>query len=113
MPKEIVKGSAEHTGQQPFHAEVAWGQDSGYVQLATVHERGSAALLELVNLGLRAAGAPVLEPDAVQVIRDALDTQCGPQGFNGWYVTLTDRRDVNALIRHLRRARDGAFGRDE
>ena len=30
----------------------------------------------------------------------------------GWYVTL-NRRTINDLIRHLRRARDQAFGRDE
>lgn len=30
----------------------------------------------------------------------------------GFYVSL-DRSGVNALIRHLRRARDQAFGRDE
>lgn len=34
-----------------------------------------------------------------------------PEG-DGWYVTL-DRRGINDLIRHLRRARDRAYGRDE
>lgn len=30
----------------------------------------------------------------------------------GWYVDL-DRHKINDLIRHLRRARDQAYGRDE
>jgi len=33
-------------------------------------------------------------------------------GGEGWHVSL-DRRQINELIRHLRRARDQAFGRDE
>lgn len=36
----------------------------------------------------------------------------GGSGAEGWFVSL-DRRDINDLIRHLRRARDQAFGRDE
>lgn len=32
--------------------------------------------------------------------------------LDGFYVDL-DRRGINKLIRHLRRARDQAFGRDE
>lgn len=33
-------------------------------------------------------------------------------GAEGWFVSL-NRRQINDLIRHLRRARDQAFGRDE
>jgi hypothetical protein len=36
----------------------------------------------------------------------------GGLGAEGWFVSL-DRRKINDLIRHLRRARDQAFGRDE
>lgn len=32
--------------------------------------------------------------------------------YNGLWVTMT-RQGINDLIRHLRRARDAAFGRDE
>lgn len=32
-------------------------------------------------------------------------------GARGWYVTL-DRDQINRIIRHLRTARDAAFGRD-
>jgi hypothetical protein len=32
---------------------------------------------------------------------------------SGLHVHLSERRQVNDLIRHLRRARDQAFGRDE
>lgn len=35
-----------------------------------------------------------------------------PEGLEGWFVTL-DRTGINDLIRHLRKARDQAFGRDE
>lgn len=34
-----------------------------------------------------------------------------PEG-NGWFVQLT-RREINEMIRVLRKARDQAFGRDE
>lgn len=42
---------------------------------------------------------------------DAVELVPTPEG-NGWFVTL-DRREINDLIRVLRRARDQAFGRDE
>lgn len=42
------------------------------------------------------------------VVGDAADTREA-----GLHVHLGERRDVNKLIRDLRRARDQAFGRDE
>jgi hypothetical protein len=46
--------------------------------------------------------------------RAILDAVTGSDlGYTGWYTHLSERRDVNHLIRQLKRARDGAFGRDE
>lgn len=45
------------------------------------------------------------------VMDDEAVLQPTPEG-NGWFVTL-DRAGINALVRHLRRARDQAYGRDE
>lgn len=113
MPKEIVRSAAEADESQPYRAEVSWGQDSGYVQVGTTREGSEDRLLEIIQGGLAATGRGRLSPETVEDVKRALQSQCGPNGFDGWHTTLTDRRDVNALIRHLRRARDGAFGRDE
>lgn len=55
-------------------------------------------------------------PESVQIAcvgREAINhvTVAAP-GEEGWYVDL-DRRAINDLIKHLRRARDRAYGRDE
>jgi len=81
MPKETVISTTgfDENVSRGLRAEIHWGRDGQFVQLATV--------------------------------ADELPQQSG-FGAQGWFVTL-DRNGVNAMIRHLRRARDQAFGRDE
>lgn len=56
------------------------------------------------------------DAEYVQVATTLLDSVSGSpvvwEVSGGWFVDL-DRRSINDLIRHLRRARDQAFGRDE
>lgn len=62
--------------------------------------------------GLRTEVRWSREAEYVQVatVADQLPEE-GIEG-QGWFCSL-DRRGINDLIRHLRRARDQAFGRDE
>jgi hypothetical protein len=89
MPKETVYGELlpiEGAADDPNErpiVQVRWSRETGDVQVVTR------------KLGYEMAG-----PD------DELTFAYG------MYVTL-DRRDINDLIRYLRRARDQAFGRDE
>lgn len=52
------------------------------------------------------------EAEHVQVVTLSRDPVSYETKYEGYYVSL-DRRGINELIRHLRRARDQAFGRDE
>lgn len=52
------------------------------------------------------------ETEHVQVVTFARHPVTYETVFDGRYVDL-ERREINQLIRHLRRARDQAFGRDE
>jgi hypothetical protein len=94
MPKETVYGvdhfSPETSGapgeNNPPVAVVGWDREQGFVQLVTRRQRSEVPTLEQHEAGI-------------------------PCEY-GYYVEL-DRRAINDLIRHLRRARDSAFGRDE
>lgn len=48
----------------------------------------------------------------VATVADEMPAASGTGSGEGWFVDL-DRKGCNDLIRHLRRARDQAFGRDE
>lgn len=87
MPKEVLyaDGTVVSTGGKPV-IEVGWDRDAGSVQIVTKC---------LSDLDGR------LTPDYE-----------GIHYTDGFYVDL-NRREINALIRNLRRARDQAFGRDE
>ena len=88
MPKEVVRADA---GAPPDAiggytvVEIGWNRETGTVQLVTK---------ALNDLGGR------------------LSDDEGIHYTDGMYAHL-DRRGINDLIRHLRRARDAAFGRDE
>jgi hypothetical protein len=73
----------------------------------------SSGFNEEWSRGLRAEVRWSREAEYVQ-LGTVADEAPKPQGLGGegWQVSL-DRRSINELIRHLRRARDQAFGRDE
>ena len=70
------------------------------------NEDGSDATQGLVQLGW----SP--EVGHVQIVTFARDPVSFDEKWKGYFVDLT-RRDINQLIRYLRRARDQSFGRDE
>ena len=85
MPKEAVYG-------EPLTVENATDEQP-IVEVRWSRETGDMQIVTRVK--------------EYEVSLDAL-----PSCKYGMYVTI-DRRGVNDLIRHLRRARDQAFGRDE
>lgn len=83
MPRESVSG----TDADGYQVKVGWEREQ-HVQLGVCGP---------IEIEFR---QPL--PEGVSV--------AGP--YDGLWLTL-DRRGINDLIRHLRRARDAAFGRDE
>jgi hypothetical protein len=91
MPKETVYcETVESIGETVTPVvEVRWSREAGDVQIVT-----------------RELNAEIPAPDE-------RDKETGmPPAQYGYYGSL-DRKGINDLIRHLRRARDQAFGRDE
>lgn len=96
MPKESVYGSPlafDENDPRKAIVEVRWNRDQ-YVQVVS----------KCVDAQTGA--------DGVRVMSDATGTDVREISLGGFYVDL-DRQAINDLIRHLRRARDQAFGRDE
>lgn len=101
MPKELIYGT------DPPYTEVSsarsvigvhWGAEMAeYLQVSTI----------LFNDDLK-----YLTGDGVVHVAEGEEAARREIWAQGFYVSL-DRRGVNALIRHLRRARDQAFGKDE
>lgn len=90
MPKERVVGDSMAFGTKEAPegfavAIVGWSREGQHVQLVTKCES--------------AIGGRMTEEEGVHYT-------------DGFYVDL-NRQGINDLIRHLRRARDQAFGRDE
>ncbi len=85
MPKEIVADPLQFSAEHP--------DESCVVEVSWGRE------VEHVQI----ATTLVHSADHTKVTRDV---------EGGWYANL-DRKSINDLIRHLRRARDQAFGRDE
>lgn len=90
MPKEVVYGEQMSATKDEVPivpiVEVRWGREAGYVQV-------------------------------VSKATDANDGRCASDSpdthfTDGYHVDL-NRHSINDLIRHLRKARDQAFGRDE
>lgn len=94
----------------PFDVRVAWGKDQGVVEVATVchgSPNGAERIATYVSQWLENAELPPVDYQALSLRIE------NPPYFDGFHASLQDRRAVNDLIRHLRRARDQAFGRDE
>ncbi len=84
MPKESVYGTSE----DGIAVKVGWSREHEHVQV------GIGGPVEIQYLEPLPPGVSVAGP------------------YDGMWVTL-DRLGINTLIRHLRRARDAAYGRDE
>jgi len=110
MPRERVFSSDEpYTVASSARSVVGvvWSRDN-YVQVFT----------ELFNDDLKYV-APADNTNTIDInaplvtrVAEGQDAERRRTWADGFYVTL-DRQGINHLIRHLRRARDQAFGRDE
>lgn len=142
MPKETITPSGNlrvdtpdggpYVPQSPV--EISWQRDHAYVQIGVTtpaEQDGTYHLLDvlygdeasLAHIGLAirrqrdVIAATMPNPSTVSdqtLGRLVLDTVSGcGLGIYGYYTTFDERRDLNHLLRQLKRARDGAFGRDE
>ncbi len=113
MPRERVFGEdAPYTEASSARSVVGvtWSREAGHVQV----------FVELFNDDLQYVsgedypGVVPSGPGAEVKTRTAEgpDAERRKIWADGYYVTM-GRGEINALIRHLRRARDQAFGRDE
>lgn len=101
MPKEVIYGTdPPYTEESSARSVIGvhWGRDGWE------HLQVSASLFNDDGKYVDGNGATHQAEGA-----DLMRREVWAQGF---YVNL-DRSGVNTLIRHLRRARDQAFGRDE
>lgn len=104
MPNETIEQD-----DSPFNVRVAWGKDQNVVQVATLCHgapNGAERITNYVNQWLENAGMPLVDYEALARRIE------NPPYFDGFHASLRDRRLVNDLIFLLRKARDGAFGRD-
>lgn len=106
MPKEIVNDPV----MKDFRIETSWGRNGSCVQVATVSTDSDRRTIAMLNEVFAQVGMPTV--DFEQFHRLARKLRLLPVSL-GWHVTITDRGEINELIRQLRRARDHAFGRDE
>ena len=81
----------------PTNLEVKWEKDREYVQVGVRDLHNSWIQTSLPNTGSSSALSMLPDPAVVESL----------------WVNFHDRASINAAIRLLRRARDGAFGRDE
>lgn len=111
MPRETIctQPSSPDASPATFAVDVTWGRDNGYVGVMSHAVDGPDRTLMIVNEWLTAAGMPPID---VAVLRAKLDAAGKSPDLHGYQATLDHRVDVNRLITVLRRARDGAFGKD-
>lgn len=116
MPAVKIKSSTHEKGA---YVRIAWGRDMSDVQVVSAfdHEEGADSILSIVNEWLTAAGLekiPGREELNELIFKDApIDQVPKGIGFDGFHVFFHERRDVNELIKTLRRGRDDAMGKDE
>ena len=122
MPKETVRcadyrfvpipqGTDPEPGQNPYPPEnrlgtfhVGWGKaPTGYVEIATCDEALARELFLPIEKAIACGG------DVSEALDEAKRWFAHSAGF---HMTI-DRDGCNRAIKLLRKARDGAFGRDE
>lgn len=113
MPKENTRDSSG------FQVEVTWHrydqEGSGYLQIAvTAPDQIRRSIEMLRGLGYDVVAAGAEERDLHELATE-VEGKSGPTGWGTMYATFdnTDRASVNRVIRSMKIARDGAFGRDE
>ena len=108
MPKESIYSDHGRS------VRVSWGSDTGYVVVTTSRESATTETIDTVLSWAKSGGFVTEHVDDVRSAIDAHGSIApGRVFFDGFESALTTRRQVNDLIRTLRRARDSAFGRDE
>lgn len=121
MPAEKIQSPGMPGEKDRPHLRLAWGHDHASVQVASLFDakHGADVIISTVNEWLKAAGLTEV-PGREELGRliaekaepDSIAAQFGI-GFEGFHVSLDDRRAVNQLIAVARRSRDQAFGKDE
>lgn len=120
MPREMIPSVDIDEGElAPLGVQVTWAPERD-LRVATTthhmrsmwwqclgHERGLSTLGAMI---VDIAAKPATDFERGEMLLNAIDVEFSP--LDGLYVAM-DRRSVNQLIKLLRRARDGAFGRDE
>lgn len=124
MPRETIHTS-KYPGDRSFNVKVGWTRDLDVqIGVAEADERsmwwvfGENYTIKLGELILNAVESSndinFTEEERMVVIGEtvlnSLDSTCG--SFDSLWATM-DRKEINELIRILRKARDSAFGRDE
>ena len=123
MPRETIHTS-EYPGDSSFDVKVGWNRDMD-VQVGIseaddrsmwwVHSEGRKDVIgsRLIEIVSNRVLCKDVNEECVRVAEDVLnmfDVECGT--FDSLWATL-NRKQINDLIRVLRRARDSAFGKDE
>lgn len=108
MPAETIHGDG-----MPLDVRISWGAGSEYVQVASLHDRGTHNMFVIVNEWLEAAAMPRIDYAELQSKLGGTKFDGAMASFDGWHATFSERSKVNRMIAVLRRARDHAFGKDE
>lgn len=121
MPAEKIQSPGLPGDTDRPHLRVAWGTECAYVQVASLFDskHGADVVINTVNEWLKAAG--LNEIPGRDELSGLITKKADPDsivaqfciGFEGFHMSLDDRREVNQLIAVARKARDQAFGRDE
>lgn len=98
-----------------FKVRVAWGGEGSQVQVSTQPsgvDSGAKIIVRYVNEWLEATGQKPIDFDSIRNLPIEGHGEHTSPHFDGFHATL-DRHGINKLIKHLRRARDAVYGRDE
>jgi len=121
MPAEKIHDPGLPGDTDHPHVRISWARDYGDIQVATLFDskHGADVIITIVNDWLKAAGLDQIP--GREELQKLIDEKANPDdlvrqfgiGFDGFHVTLTDRRNVNRAIKVLKNARDDSMGRDE
>lgn len=137
MPKEVIHGSQPPFGDEDravAAVEIRWSRDAEYVQVVSrcldrsteeawhSDERDHLRAVELAAKHHEFRNARTKEAEdanalsveeGIWLLSYLVDQFGAGLTVHGGFFVDVDRRGINAMIRHLRRARDQAYGVDE